>query len=207
MIPNEDSIHKMYDRMQQQRQEDLERMRAAAMSQDPTPFTGRQAYYSNDSRFSTPSFRSGFFNVGEGLQTLAPGETKVLAKKTVPRLHSGVLTGFSQYFGGCNDGEEDAVQNSITWGIRINDLPPQGFMDFVGEFSTLQLPHQVYFPLTGGASTLSTTSTSVGGSAPDSAPTVILRATNNWWTHVILQGRLIGYTFPNAERNDEFSNI
>lgn len=207
-IPSEDYIHQIYQNMQNQREQDVARMRKAVLSEDPGGhLSGRQAFHASASRFTSPSFRSEFFNVGEGLQVVDSGATVVLAMKTVPGQHSGVLTGFSQYFGGCDGSNEDAIQNSITWAIRINGFPTQGFMDFVGEFSTLLFPNQVYFPLTGGASTLSKTSTSVGGSAPDSLPTVTLSATNNWKTSVVLQGRLVGYTFPLAERNDEFSNI
>lgn len=208
-IPNEDYIHKMYQQIQQDREQEVVRQRQAAMSSDPTlgGIARRQGFYSNESRFNGPSFRSLFFNVGEGLQVVESGATVCLAKKTVPGQYSGVLTGFSQYFGGCNSDNEDSIQNSITWQLRINGLVPQGFMDFVGHFGTLMFPHQVYFPLTGGASTLASTSVSIGGSAPDTLPTVTLSATNNWQTSVVLQGRLVGYTFPLAERNDEFSNI
>ena len=207
-IPSEDYIHQMYQRMQNQREQEVSRIRRAVLSEDPGGhLSGRQAFHANTARFSGPSFRSEYFNVGEGLQAVESGATVVLARKTVPGQHSGVLQGFSQYFGGCDGSNEDAIQNSITWAIRINGFPPQGFMDFVGEFSTLMFPHQIYFPLTGGASTLSKTSTSIGGSAPDSTPTVTLSVTNHWKTSVVLQGRLVGYTFPLAERNDEFSNI
>jgi len=208
-IPSEDYIHKMYQQMQRQRANDVVRMRDQVLSSDPSllPEVRRQAFHANPARANEPSFRSQFFNCGEGLKVVESGATTVLAIKTVPGQHSGVLTGFSQYFGGCDGANEDAIQNSITWSLRINGYPPQGFMDFVGEYSTLLFPHQIYFPLTGGASTLSTTSTSIGGSAPDDLATVTFSATNHWKTSVVLQGRVVGYTFPLAERNDEFSNI
>jgi hypothetical protein len=202
MIPNETDVHKMYDEMEKQK-----RMRQYAMSKDPNPYfpKGRQPFMSSPSRNSRPSFRSVFFNVGEGIQVLHPGETKILAKITVPGHHAGVLTGFSQWFGAeC----VDDVQNSVTWGLRIDGLVPQGFMDFVGTFSTLMFPHSVYFPLAGGAASLGDLTTSVGGSGSNTnAATALLKATNNFRTSVVLQGRLEGYTFPTAERTDEFSGV
>lgn len=204
LIPSEESIHEMYANLQKQRQQEILRHRAIQNAKNPTPFLGRQAFASNNSRFTSPSFRSQYFNVGEGLTSLKKGETKILARKTVPAHHAGVLTGFSQYFSGC----DDDIINSVTWGLRINGYPAPGFQDFVGMFSSLSFPHAVYFPLSGGAETLGISSISQGGSsALESASTVVLRATNNWKTQIILQGRLIGYTFPTAERNDEFSSI
>jgi len=202
-IPNEDTIHQMYSQMQQTREQDALIKHQRSISQNPTPLDGRQAYYTNTARFNQPSFRSQFFNVGEGLTNLSEGETVTLAMKTIPGHHAGVLTGFSQYFGDCTDD----LSNLVLWGIRINGLPPNGFMDFVGEFSSLALPHPIYFPLTGGAATLGTVDTSVGGSSVESIPTVIFQATNYHDKPITLQGRIIGYTFPTAERNDEFANI
>jgi len=206
-IPGDDDIYRAYDFFQE---ENLRR-RGRLWETNPDPSSdvveNRQSYYSNDSRFNSPSFRSLFFNCGEGLQAVGSNETKILAKKTVPSQHAGVLTGFSQFFGACDD--MDGITNSVLWGIRINGLPPNDFMDFVGEFSALSNPCQVYFPLI-GASTLGTSSVSVGGFVdPNQAPqiTVELRATNYYKTSVVLQGRLIGYTFPLAERADEFGAI
>jgi len=206
LIPSEESIHKMYSDLQKQRQDDLLRHQAIQNAANPTPLTGRQAYHSNASRFTSPSFRSQFFNVGEGLITVAKGQTVVVARKTVPAHHAGVLTGFSQYFSGC-DAEPDII-NSVVWGLRINGLTPNGLQDFVGSFSSLSFPHSVYFPLSGGAESLGLSSISQGGSsALDNTPTVYLQATNNWKTNIVLQGRVVGYTVPTAERNDEFSAI
>jgi hypothetical protein len=202
-MSNEDVIHQMYADMQRTRENAMRELHRRVNTANPDVFTGRQAYYSNSPRFNQPSFRSQYFNVGEGLMQLAPQETKTLAMKTVPAFHAGVLTGFSQYFGDC----KDDLDNLILWGIRINGLPPHGFMDFVGSFSSLALPHPVYFPLAGGAATLGTVDASVGGSSIENIPTVILQATNYHSTQVTLQGRMIGYTFPTAERNDEFANL
>lgn len=206
-IPPEDDIFANYDYFHQER---IRRKHELWNITDPDPQnirgTGREPGFQNNARFSQPSFRSQFFNVGEGLTVVAPGETKILAKKTVPSQHGGMLRGFSQYFGNCDN--RDGVINSITWGIRINGYPPQEFMDFVGEFSALSNPHSIYFPLY-GASTLGTTSVSVGGFIDGEAdlPTVTFQATNNYHTAVVLQGRLLGYTFPLAEREDEFGAI
>ena len=206
LIPSEESIHEMYSEIQRKRIEDLRRHQAIQNSQNPTPFIGRQAYHTNNARFSTPSFRSQYFNVGEGLITIAKGDTVAVAKKTVPAHHAGVLTGFSQYFSGCN--EQPDIVDSVTWGLRINGLTPNGLQDFVGQFSSLSFPHAVYFPLSGGAESLGLSSISQGGTSTHaSAPTVCLYATNNWKTQIVVQGRLIGYTFPIAERNDEFASI
>ena len=83
--------------------------------------------------------------------------------------------------------------------------------DFVGEFSSLMLPHSVYFPLAGGASTLGMSSVSPGGTPfidpMEETPTIYFQATNNFNRHVVIQARLIGYTFPLAERADEFQSI
>lgn len=195
----EDDIHKAYDSLQ----EDLIRKRKEFFENSPNPYLDRQGF-TNTARFSGPSFRSQFFNVGEGLTTIAPGETKVVAKKIVPAQHGGVLTGFSQFFTICDDMQ--TIINSVMWGIRINGLPPQDFMDFVGDFGSLASPHTVYFPMI-GASTLGTSSVSVGSSIPWGQPTVLLQATNYYPTAITVQGRLEGYTFPLAERDDEFSNI
>lgn len=203
-IPNEDEIHRMYEQVQKHRHDEIKRLERIQSMAKPDPFFGRQGYHSNNARFNSPSFRSQYFNVGEGIRTIAKGETAVLATLTVPAHHAGVMTGFSQYFADC----KDDVVNSITWGIRINGYVPMGLQDFVGQFSSLSLPHAVYFPLSGGAETLGLSYISQGGSSDlESAATVVLRATNNWSTQVVLQGRLVGYTFPTAERNDEFESI
>lgn len=207
MSQNEELIHQMYAQMQAQREAAMRAMHNRVNSANPDPLYGRQAYYSAGSRTQDPSFRSQFFNVGEGLTTVAPGETAILARKTVPGHSAGVLTGFSQYFADCEPGMGGQFENSILWGIRINGLPPHGFMDFVGEFSSLMLPHSIYFPLAGGAATLGTVDASVGGSSIEDIPTVTFQATNYHSQQVVLQGRLVGYTFATAERNDEFSNI
>jgi len=205
-IPGEKDIHDMYQKMQQNREDMVQKHRQNVESRNKDPFFGRQAFHSSPSRFGTPSFRSVYFNVGEGIQVIAPGTTLVVSKYTIPGLHAGVLTGFSQYFGDCSDGDD--TENQITWGLRINGLPPPSFMDFVGKFSSLMLPHAVYFPLAGGAATLGATHVSIGGVkvGPD-IPTISFQATNNASFSVIVQGRLEGYTFPTAERNDEFANI
>ena len=206
MIPSEESIHKLYSNIQQSRTDAIQRARRVSQAKNPDPIVGRQAYHSNQSRFTDYSFRSKYFNTGIGLTTLAVGETKVVAQKMVPAQHAGVLTGFSQYFAGCS--AEPDISNSVTWGIRINGGIPFDFQDFVGEFSTLASPHAVYFTLAGGAETLGAPSVSPGGSiAYNNTVTVMFRATNNWKQAVVLQGRLIGYTFPVAERNDEFTSI
>lgn len=226
-IPSEDEIHQMYSDIQRQREMRFSRRSSnsndpnAVNPETPQPFTGRQAFVSNQSRFNQPSFRSDYFNKGEGLQTLDPGETKVLAQITVPAQYAGVLTGFSQFFANCD--EDPTIPMSVTWHLRINGLPPLGFADFVGEYSSLMLPHSIYFPLIGGAATLGETQVSLGGKvlgqegawdqdgfidvSQGGVPTVSLAATNNNSFSVILQGRLVGYTFPVAERNDEFQNF
>jgi hypothetical protein len=206
-IPDESDIHKNYEFFHQER---IRRKHDLWNITDPDPQnirgTGREPGFQNNARFNTPSFRSQFFNVGEGLIAIPSGQTVILAKKTLAAQHSGVLRGFSQFFGSCDD--MDGVKNSVTWGIRINGLPPIDFMDFVGEFSALSNPHSVYFPFYGG-STLGTTSMSVGGVSDSDIdlPTVTFQATNYYPTAVVLQGRLIGYTFPLAEREDEFGAI
>jgi hypothetical protein len=206
-IPNEDEIHQMYSNMEQLRLQKLthdQKMRELAMSESTQTFTGRQPAQITPSRSAYPSFRSQFFNVGEGLQAIDPGETKILAKHTIPNFHAGVLTGFSQWFG---EDCHDDVMNSVTWGLRINGLVPQGFMDFVGHFGTLMFPHSVYFPLAGGAATLGSVSASIGSQTIEKIPTIYLQATNNYTASLVLQGRLEGYSFPTAERKDEFANI
>lgn len=204
-IPSEDEIHRIYNEHQQTREQ---KMRAWVNSPAPDPFNSRQSYQSATVRYQRPSFQSRFFNVGEGLMTLEPGETKVLAKKTVPSQHAGMLTGFSQFFGSASDGDSE-FKNSILWGLRINGLVPVDFQDFIGEFSSLSMPHAVEFILSGGATILGSVSVSPGSSAGtlDDLPTVLLQATNYHTTSVVLQGRLEGYTFPVAEKNDEFANI
>lgn len=206
---NEDAIYQMYEDMQRQRDEAKRlRFQQRAETNKLNTYFGRQPFTSSAPRANEPSFRSQFFNVGEGLMSIEPGETAVLAKKTVPSQHAGVLTGFSQYFGDCgNSGESSSFENLVLWGLRINGLVPQGFMDFVGEYSSLMLPHSIYFPLAGGAATLGTVDASVGGSSVEDIPTVTFQATNYYDQPIVLQGRLIGYTFPTAERDDEFSNI
>ena len=207
-MDNEELIHQMYENMQRQR-ENMARLRkeqAASTNKLNTQF-GRQPYVATSPRTQDPSFRSIFFNVGEGLMSINPGDTVVLAKKTVPSQHAGVLTGFSQYFGDCDSGTGSNFENQVLWGLRINGLPPHGFMDFVGEFSSLMLPHSIYFPLAGGAATLGTVDASVGGSSVEDIPTVTFQATNYHNTPIVLQGRLVGYTFPTTERDDQFSNI
>jgi hypothetical protein len=207
-IPNEEFIHKMYGQIQSQREAKV-RARMQRVN-EPNPhgvFDGRQSYAGNLPRTNDPSFRSQYFNAGEGLTNIQAGETATLAMKTVPAFHAGVLTGFSQYFGDCDVGAGGDLENLVLWGLRINGLPPHGFMDFVGEFSSLMLPHSIYFPLAGGAATLGTVDASIGGSSVENIPTVILQATNYHNIPITLQGRLIGYTFPTAERNDEFANI
>jgi len=206
-IPSEDQIHSLYNDAERDRLEKKQRyLRWVQESNNPSPLTGRQSFPSNPARFSKASFRSIYFNIGDSLKTVAPASTVRLASITIPSLYSGVLTGFSQYFAGC---EED-IKNKITWGIRINGFPPQGFSDFIGEFSSLMLPHSVYFPLIGGSSTLGNTFTSIGGNSPidsNDIPTIYMQATNHSDISVVLQGRLIGYMFPDAERSDEFANI
>lgn len=207
-IPNEDEIHQMYDALQKDRTNwQAQFLDRRVSSESPDPFhgnSGRQPFVSALPRNNLPSFRSDYFNVGEGLQTLAPGETKVLAKKTVPAFYGGVLTGFSQFFGGDCD-----IAETVTWGLRIDGLVQQGLTDFVGEYSSLMLPHSIYFPLVGGASTLGESDVSIGGRIIDeeTISTILFQATNNNTFSVILQGRLIGFTFPVSERNDEFQNF
>lgn len=207
-IPSEEDIHQLYDAMQKDKTDRkaifFERR---LISENPDPLMGRQPLVTNISRNNLPSFRSDYFNIGEGLQVLASGETKILAKKTVPAQYGGVLTGFSQFFSGCDANPE--IAQSITWGLRIDGLVTQGFADFVGEFSTLMIPHAIYFPLVGGASTLGESDLSPGGTilGEENIPTVLFKATNNNPFSVILQGRLVGYTFPVAERNDEFQSF
>lgn len=204
-IPDESDIYANYEFFHQER---IRRKHDLWNITDPDPQnirgTGREPGFQNNARFSQPSFRSQFFNVGEGLQVVAPGQTLILSKKTLPAQHAGVLRGFSQFFGACDD--MDGIKNSVTWGIRINGLPPIDFMDFVGEFSALSNPHSVYFPFYGG-STLGSSSVSIGGSTDSGQPTVTFQATNYYQSSIVLQGRLIGYTFPLAEREDEFGAI
>lgn len=208
MSTNEEAIHQMYSQMQKQREEALRARMQRVSSPNPKGiFDSRQAYAGNSFRGNEPSFRSQFFNVGLGLTNVQPGETIVLAEKTVPGHYAGVLTGFSQYFADCDVGPGGDLSNLVLWGLRINGLPPHGFMDFVGEFSSLMLPHSIYFPLAGGAATLGTVDASVGGSSVESIPTVTFQATNYHSSPITLQGRLVGYTFATAERNDEFANI
>ena len=138
LIPSEDQIHKLYNEAENDLREKKARyIRWAEEGQDPSG-GGRQAGYRNPSRFSRPSFRSQYFNTGLGLKAIGVGETVNLATLTVPALHAGVLTGFSQQFTGC---EEDII-NQITWGFRINGFPTQGFADFQGQFSSLALPQK-----------------------------------------------------------------
>jgi hypothetical protein len=208
MPSNEDHVHQMYEEMQKQRELAKQlRFQQRVDSNKLNTFFGRQPYVGAAPRSNDPSFRSIFFNVGEGLLSLEPQETAILAKKTVPSQHAGVMTGFSQYFGDCDIGIGGGLENLVLWKLRINDFVPQGFMDFVGQYSSLMLPHSVYFPLAGGAATLGTVDTSVGGSSIETTPTVTFSATNYHDKPVTLQGRIIGYTFPTAERDDEFANI
>ncbi len=199
-------MHRRLEMQRQRQQLSAQQMYNNVNKPSPMQSYGRQAFFSNPGRFSTPSFRSQYFNCGEGLLTVNPGETVILAKKTVPAQHGGVWQGFLQFFNDCSCNPE--IVNSITWGLRINGMPIHDFSDFIGQFSTPGNPCQVYFPLAGGAQTLGTSSLSPGGSDPlDSTPTCHLQATNNWSTSVVLQARIIGYTFPISERDDEFANI
>lgn len=119
-IPNEDDIYNMYNNIQQNR--DF-RFRERVSSENPNQLPVRQPPVSNIPRNNFASFRSDYFNIGEGLQTLAPGETKILAHVTIPAYFAGVLTGFSQFFADCDSNPE--IVNSVKWGIRINGLPPR----------------------------------------------------------------------------------
>lgn len=162
----------------------------------------RNSDYSPSARWQFPSFRSQYFNVGNGLTSVAAGSTVTLAQKVVPAQHSGILTGFSQFFSNCDCSEPDVI-NSIVWGLRINGERVREFPDFTGEFSQLYQPCEVFFPLLGEAN--GNVSVSPGGSPVPDIPTVSLLVTNNNTFSVVLQGRLIGYSFPVEELFDEFS--
>lgn len=153
-------------------------------------------------RRNATSFSSQMFHVGQGLRSIPVGQSMVLAQKEVPAHHGGMLTGFTQYFASC----EAEIVDSITWSLRINGLPLNDFTDFTGEFSKPWLPCHLDFPLVGGAQTLGTSSLSPGGTPVSDQPTVTFTATNNYYKPVILSARLIGYTFPITEYNDEFQN-
>lgn len=157
----------------------------------------RETLTSANARWNSPSFRSQYFNVCEGLQTLASGETKVLAQKVVPQRLAGVLRAFTQDFADCND-----LIYSITWGIRVYGLRPVDFADFVGELSKPYAPCDVFYTLFSSNSPL--VSASPGSGPPVENPTVQLLATNNAGRNVTIQGRLIGYTFSEDEIIDEF---
>lgn len=187
---SEDAIYKIYS--------DLEKNRA---TQYNPRLANSESLYTASSRWQNRSFRSKYFNVGSGMITIAPGDTQTLATKVVPSQHSGVLTGFTQFFSNCECAEPDVI-NSIVWGLRINGERVIDFPDFVGEFSKPYLPCEVFFPLLGEAN--GDTSVSPGGSPTPEVPTVSMLATNNNSFTVVLQARLIGYSFPIEEVFDEF---
>ena len=119
----------------------------------------------------SPSFRSTFFNVGEGLIELLPGETKVMASKTPPQHHASVLTGFSQGFDQVDD------TTLVVWALKIEGKPLPKFGRFIGEKGCMLLPCPMHTPV-----------------LPEEQAT--LEATNNADIPVVLSGRLVGFEFP-----------
>lgn len=195
-MSGEDKIHRRYARLQAEFAQRNKKMRQIFTSAE-TP-----EHDVVSPRWNQPSFRSKPFNIGEGLVTINSGQTALLAKKNLPAGHSGVLTGFTQIF---PESADETVINSITWALRIDGLPINDFNDFVGRFSLPYTPCPVNVPLI-GSDTLGTTSFSPGGSAAfeQEIPTIAFYATNNTANSITLQARLIGYSFPLAEKNDQF---
>ena len=193
---NEEEIHKIYQRFQNSFPSPS--LYPAGGASVPA---NKYSINSEIPRWNFPSFRSSWFDLGNGLVTIAPGETETLALKNVPIGHLGVLTGFTQYFA---DSDEliPTIVNSVSWGIRINGNPIPDFPDFIGQLSQPYLVRQVFYPLLG--QTAGSVSTSPGGSPAPGVSSVSFQATNLYNISVVLAGRLIGWTFPIDERNDEF---
>lgn len=186
----EDKIHKIYEKLRKQNQ---------VGGLNPV-LLGKTFPATPPARFDKPSFRSQYFDTGRGITAVAPGETVIMAQYVVPANYLGVLTGFTQDFIDC--GLQEVYQT--VWGIRIHGNPVGNFPDFVGEKSKPYFPRHLYYPLLGGAE--GTVSTSPGGSPTPQIPTVQLQVTNNSQTSVVLDARIIGYSFPIDETWDQFSN-
>lgn len=191
---SDDKIHEMYRNMQHdrlKRDQALQRMTSRDF----------QSRVKNLPRTNAASPRSRSFQVGEGFVTVADGERKLLAQLTIPSQYSGVVTGLVQMFP--ESDTQPGVVNSITWQLRVNGMPVQYFDDFIGEFSKPYAPLSVHIPLV-GSDTLGSISVSPGGRPTAQVPTVGLYAVNNFGSSVVLQAKLIGYTFAVAEIPDEF---
>jgi len=194
---SEDRIHRRYARLQAE----LQKKRSQLARKSFISTTEQAEHDVVSPRWNNPSFRSRPFNTGEGFVTIAVGDTQLLARKDLPSGYSGVLTGFTQMFP--EDDTENSIVNSVTWALRIDGLPINDFSDFVGRFSLPYVPCPVNIPLI-GSDTLGSISTSPGGTTGQEVPSIALYATNNFDSPVTLQARLIGYTFPLAEKNDQF---
>jgi len=198
---SEDRIHELYRQLQEQQ---IRKNRAFAQKVANNPIGRITRESSLNPRFNDQSARAKSFRVGEGFCVVAQGATARVAQLTLPAQHSGVLTGIIQMFP--EEDCEPSVVNSITWQLRINGLPVPYFDDFIGQFSTGSAPLQTRIPLYGG-DTLGSSSVSPGGSPIAQVPSVALYVINNFDTSVVLQAKLIGYTFATAEIPDEFSSL
>lgn len=194
---SEDRIHNIYKRIQEEQLRKNQKFYSI-----PRPFKSARppALFP---RWNAPSLQSRSFNVGEGFVTAGIGDTVLVAQLTLPALHSGVLTGIVQIFP--ESDTQVSMINSITWALRVNGMPVHTLTDWVGEFSKPFAPMSVHIPLT-GSDTLGSTYVTPGGDPTPQVPTVALYATNNFDSSAVLQGRLIGYTFPLSEMNDELGS-
>jgi len=201
---NEEEIHK---RMQQAQHHNMQQRQNIQERFDRSHKTSRKNLTDGDydfPRYNFQSFRSNYFNVGEGVTTVPKNTTVILAKLSIPLGFSGVLKEIRQFHEAANPN----TSNSITWALRINGNPVNNFTDWVGAMSTLAIPLQLNIPLIGsgtiGGVFLSPGSTAEG---QNQTPNLTLSATNNNNNAQVLQARLVGWVFPLDERNDEFRNF
>lgn len=197
---SDDRIHEMYRRLQQEQIRKNQILYKKVADNPPGRITREPSL---TPRFNNPSARARSFRVGEGFKVVASGSTALIAQLSVPAQHSGLLTGIIQIFP--EQDCEPAIVNSVTWQLRVNGLPVPNFDDFIGQFSTGSSPMQVNIPLY-GSDTLGTISVSAGGGPVQQVPTIGLYVVNNFDTSVVLQAKLIGYTFATAEIPDEFGS-
>lgn len=196
---HEGYIHNRYNQLERQISEQrLQRSLNAAKqstfyAKSPADRTNVGGTFSP--RWRDRSFRSKYFDVGLGLISIIPGETRAVAQWNVARNDSGVWESFSQNLNGVS-------ATDVTWSLRINGLPIHGFPDFSEQLSTPQIPRRVNQHLIG--------TDTVGNAVSDAStpnnqvPTLQFLATNNSGVTIQISGRIQGWTFPIDEQVDDF---
>lgn len=193
---NDNDIHNMYSKLQNQQirknqalYNKIQQNQLQRVSRDPTL----------SPRWNQPSARSRPFSVGEGLITASVGQRVLLSQFNLPAQHSGVVREMLLMV------LTEGASNSIAFQLRINGMSVNNFNDFVGLFNSSNnstaMPVNVFLI---GSETLGTSFVSAGGSPEVQIPTCALYAINNYSDSVVLQGRLVGYSFPVTETPDEF---